>query len=231
MDAPSSAKVARGIHESRLLRGEWSALSRVHNLGTDLPAGEGSFSPDGRWFYFSSDRPPGGRSRPRIFRSEVRDDTLGSPALVSLDIPDTAGAYYPRPLANGDLMFTSRGPVGGDDLFIARASGGGFARPEVLTGDFNSPQDDWDLVESRNGHLRIWASAREGSLGKTDLWFSSRRGGEWTNARHLKAASTEALETAPVLSPDDEVLFFLRREAGRERMYWVRLDSVLEKKP
>ncbi len=225
-----SAKVANGIHESRLRRGEWSAPARLDVFGAELPAGEGAFSPDGRWFYFSSDRTPGGTGRPRVFRAEVRNDVFGAPEFVKLDIPDTAGAYYPRLLANGDLFFTSPGPVGGDDLFVAASSGrGDFATPQPLSGDFNSPRDDWDLIESRDGRIRIWASARDGSLGKTDLWFSRKVSGAWSNARRLEAASTPALETAPALSPDDEVLFFLRRIDGRERLLWVRLAAVLEK--
>jgi hypothetical protein len=227
MDGNGPGKVA-AIHESRLSGDEWSAPVRVEAIyGPGLPSGEGAFSPDGRWLYFSSDRAPGAAARPRIFRSAVRRGEFSTPEHVALDLPPQAGAYYPRVLANGELSFTSRGPVGGDDLFSARPRGRGFAEPEPLAGDFNSPQDDWDLIESRDGNLRFWVSARAGSLGKTDVYYSRRQLGRWSAARNLAAVNTEALETAPALSPDDEVLFFLRRVSGEDRMFWVRLDAAV----
>jgi len=228
IEVSDSGKVSGSIHESWERRGKWSALARVDIFGAEPGAGEGSFSPDGRWFYFSSDRPPGGPMRPRVFRAPVRGGAFGAPQLVPLEIPEAAGAYYPRQRANGDLFFTSRGPMGGDDLFVARATASGFDPPQPLAGDFNSPKDDWDLVESRDGKLRLWASARDGGLGKTDIFYSRFEKETWSPAQRVQGVSTPALETAPVLSPDDEVLFFLRRAEGRERMFWVRLESVLE---
>ena len=151
--------------------------------------------------------------------------TLGAPSPVELAVAPEASTYYPRQFANGDLSFTSRGPVGGDDLFIARAVGKRFATPEPLAGDFNTAQDDWDLIESRDGRLRIWVSARPGGQGRTDLYYSRRNAaGAWSAASNLVAANSPALETAPALSPDGRVLFFLRRIAGKEHLYWLSLE-------
>lgn len=232
MDAGADGKVATYVHETRLAGGQWSSPSRVASLGPH-PGGEAAFSPDGRWLYFSSDRPPGGPWRPRAFRAPVKDARIGAPELVHLDVAPDAGVYYPRLLPNGDFLFTSRGQAGSDDLFIARARGDGFDPPESLGGDFNTPKDDWDLVESPDGRLRIWVSAREKgptySKGRTDLFYS-RLGndGAWSPAANLAAANTTSLETAPSLTPDGKGLFFLRREHGTDRMYWVRLAAVLE---
>ncbi len=228
MDPGGDGKVAGAIHESTLTRGEWSALARVETFGAALPAGEGAFSPDGRWFLFSSDRPPGGPGRPRAFRAAVRGSAFGAPAHLALEVPGTAGIYYPRLLNNGDLSFTSRGPRGDDDLFLAPANATGFGKSEPLDGGFNSAADDWDLIESRDGRLRIWVSAREGSVGRTDLYFSRRFRGDWSAPRNLAGANTAALETAPALSPDGKVLFFLRRLDGRDRLLWVRLAALVE---
>jgi hypothetical protein len=227
MDADASGKVAGFIHESRRKGGEWSPATLIVGVsGEGRPAGEGAFSPDGRWFHFSSERAPGAPGRPRVFRAAVRHGRIQAPEWVPLNIPADAGAYYPRQLTNGDLLFTSRGPVGGDDLFIARARRGGFADPEVIPGDFNSARDDWDLIESRDGRLRIWVSAREGGQGRTDLYYSRRVRGAWTPARNLSAANSTAVETAPALSPDGKVLFFLRRVGGTDRMFWMQLPML-----
>jgi len=228
IDARADGKVAPSIYEMRQVDGKWRPPVRVPTFG-DHPGGEVAFSPDGRWLYLSSDRPPGAPSRPRAFRASVSQGRLGPPEVVPLDVGTDVGVYYPRPLPNGDLLFTSRG-AGSDDLFITRAGSGGFAAPQPLDGDFNSPRDDWDLIESPDGNLRIWVSAREGSLGRTDLFYSRRdSSGAWSAARNLAGTNTAALETAPALTPDGEVLFFLRREQSRERMFWVRLASIMER--
>jgi hypothetical protein len=223
----ADGKAAATIHETRRARAGWSLPRPVEALGVGLPAGEGAFSPEGRWLYFSSDRPPATPGQPRTFRAPVRGGVIGSPMHIELSLPSGASAYYPRQLASGDLSFTSRGRAGDDDLFIARARGKdrGFTTPAPLGGDFNSAQDDWDLVESRDGRLRIWVSARTGGLGRTDLYFS-RRGvvGAWSPATNLTAANSEKLETAPSLSPDGRVLFFLRRIDGKEHLHWLSLE-------
>ena len=228
MDAGPDGKVATFVYESTRAGDEWSPPVPVPSLG-GMPAGEAAFSRDGRWLYFSSDRPPAVPSRPLAFRAPVNANGIGKPTPVPLKVAAPAGVYYPRALRNGDLLFTSRGPRGGDDLFLARARGAGYDAPEALGGDFNSPQDDWDLVESDDGRLRIWVSAREGGLGRTDLWFARRSAaGNWSHARNLAAANTPALETAPSLTPDGRALFFLRRVDGRDRMFWMSLAGALE---
>jgi hypothetical protein len=227
MDAGPDGKVATYIYESTRTGDQWTSPVPVPSLG-GRPAGEAAFSPDGRWLYFSSDRPPAAPSRPLAFRAPVTANGIGNPAPVPLKVATPAGVYYPRPLRNGDLLFTSRGPHGGDDLFLARKRLAGYDTPGALGGDFNSSQDDWDLVESGDGRLRIWVSAREGGMGRTDLWFSQRAAGKWSHARNLAAANTPALETAPSLTPDGSALFFLRRVDGRDRMFWMSLAGALE---
>lgn len=141
---------------------------------------------------------------------------FGSIEPVVLESPAQSGFFFPQLLGNGDLAMTSRSARGDDDLFIARARpGGGFERPEALSGDFNSDHDDWDLVEDRSATVRVWASARPGGAGKTDIYMSRRTTrGQWSEARNVVAANSPALETAPRLTPDGQVLFFQRRVNG-----------------
>jgi hypothetical protein len=230
-DAREAARVSVQAYETTRNGDQWSVAVALAGLTEGgHSAGEGVFDRAGRWFYFTSSRPPGAPGlKPRIFRSELTGG-LGPPEYVPIE-PPSGGTFYPRPLADGSLAFTAPGPVGRDDLFIAPAQGPGYATPRVLEQGFSTPQDDWDLVESRNGMLRIWASARPGGQGKTDLWSSRRMAGEWSPPRALEAVNSVELETAPQFSPDDAVLFFLSRRGGAERLYWVDLRSVLEDSP
>ena len=228
--------VADAVYESRRSGDEpsapWSAPRPVPILAAGHSAGESIFSRDGRWLYFSSSRPPGAPGlKPRIFRASVEANGFGPPEYVAIEPPlhKDGGTFYPRPLADGSMAFTSPGPVGRDDLFVAPGRGSGFESPRALEGDFNSTQDDWDLIETADGKLRLWVSARAGGAGRTDIYYSRRdTAGRWSNARNLKAANSPALETAPQLTPDDRVLFFLRYTADAHRLYWVELASILE---
>ena len=231
VDASNRDRVSVTVYESRRAGDEWSAPACAAVLTAGgYTAGEGVYSPDGRWFYFSSSRPPGAPGlAPRVFRASVEPDGFGAPEYVPLDPPSGGGTYYPRLVTGGGMAFTAPGPVGRDDLFIAMPRAAGYEVPRPVQGDFNTPQDDWDLVESHDGSLRFWASARPGGLGRTDIWYSRRVGdGRWSRARNLAAVNTTALETAPQLSPDDVVLFFLRSEKGVNRLYWVELASLEE---
>ncbi len=227
--------VADAVYETRRTGDEpsaaWSAPQPVPILTAGgYSAGESVFSYDGRWLYFSSSRPPGAPGlKPRMFRAAVEANGFGSPQYVPIEPPLGGGTYYPRPLADGGMAFTSPGPVGRDDLFIAPQGAHGFETPRALGDDFNSAQDDWDLVETADGNLRIWVSSRAGGAGRTDIYYSRRdAAGNWSGARNLKAANSPALETAPQLTPDDRVLFFLRYTGSAHRLFWVDLASVLE---
>ena len=165
-----------------------------------------------------------------MFRALVGRNDYSPPERVSLQFIARTGTYYPQPLEDGSLMFTAAEHCAGcsDDLYAAGVTNSGtFAPPVRLEGDFNSKRDDWDLIEHPLGHLRLWASAREGGAGRVDIYFSRLQDGRWSSAKNLSAVSSPAIETAPRLSPDGEVLFFQRIENGREQIYWVGLQSTL----
>jgi hypothetical protein len=232
VDTSTPKKVATRVYESRFDGKQWSKAEPLQLLADpQWNSAEPMFSPDGRWLYFTSNGLPGAPfSDARAYRARVTATGFGPGERVALDVPDTQRIFYPQPLADGSLLFTSRGldGPGRDDLFIAADAGAKYAAPVPVPGDFNSPEDDWDLIEHPRGDLRFWVSARPGGAGSTDLYFS-RKGddGQWSRATNLSKVNTPLLETAPRLSPDGRVLFFQRAQNNRERIYWIDLDSAL----
>jgi hypothetical protein len=220
------------LYESRFDGKRWGAPKRATDLGGEgVNSAEPAFSGDGRWLYFTSNRPPG--SPPwnvKIFRAAVTTTGFEGVTPVDIDVPEKAGTFYPQFQADGTLMLTSDGlgGEGGGDVWQApRKPGGGFEAPKRVGGDFNTPQNDWDLVESADGRVRVWASAREGGAGRVDIWFSVKEGnGQWSAARNLSAVNTPATETAPRFSPDGSVLFFHRTVNGVERIFWADLSIL-----
>jgi Tol biopolymer transport system component len=232
VDTSAPDKVAIRVYEARFDGKRWSGAKPLQLLADPTAnSGEPMFSPDGQWLYFTSNGLPGAPySDTRAYRARVTGAGYEPAQRVPLDVPPTQRIFYPQPLADGSLLLTSRvaDSSSRDDVFIAARSGDGFTTPIPLPGDFNSVEDDWDVIEHPQGHLRLWVSARPGGAGRTDIYFA-RKGdrGEWSPAQSLSAVNTPFLETAPRLTPDGRVLFFQRVEDKRERIYWVDLQSIL----
>jgi hypothetical protein len=112
VDARDVARVSMRVYETTWKNGECSgpvALEQLTRGGHS--AGEGVFDRAGRWFYFSSSRPPGEPGlKPRIFRAAVTPESIGPPEYVPIE-PPAGGTFYPRPLADGAMAFTAPGPV------------------------------------------------------------------------------------------------------------------------
>jgi hypothetical protein len=232
VDNRNPQRVQAALFVSRCRDGVWSAPRPAAALNhVDFTSSEAQFSPDGRWLYFSSNRPPG--ARPwivKVFRARLNADDFGAPELVDVPAPEKAGLFYPRFDAAGALLLTSDGLPGarrGDIWRAAPGKNGGYTTPIRFPGDINSDAEDWDLVEHPDGTLRIWASGRPGGAGRIDLWYSRRRGdGAWSAAKNLARLNTDAVETAPAFGPDGKALFFQRQVAGHETVYWLALEAA-----
>lgn len=231
VNAVTARHLVTVLYESRFDGTNWSTPQPLRALDAEgFNSAEATFSRDGSWIYFASTRPPG--SPPwnvRTFRARVTDSGYGSVEWIDLRT-GPAPTFYPQPLADGSIAITSDrlpGP-GAGDVHIARWNAErGFDAPVAFGGDFNSPRDDWDLVEDSSGRTRLWASAREGGAGKVDIYFSRKDAqGRWAAARNLEAVNTAAVETAPRLTPDDQVLFFQRFVDGKDQLYWVRWSGI-----
>jgi hypothetical protein len=231
VDQRMPGKPVLAIYETRFDGGRWSEPQPVNLDGDAFNTAEPAFSPDGQWLYYTSNRPADVSWSVKVFRARVATNGYHGIELARMPFVARAGMYYPQPRIDGSLMFTSSESCEGcsDDLYAADAlPNGAFAAPTRFGGDFNSKRDDWDLTEHPDGRLRLWASARDGGVGRVDIYFSRRdeRAG-WSPAQNLSAVNSPAIETAPRLTPDGELLFFQRVENGREILYWVQLSSVL----
>jgi Tol biopolymer transport system component len=232
VDSSTPSRVAIRVYEARFDGKRWSRAKPLQLLADRTAnSGEPMFSPDGRWLYFTSNGLPGASySDTRAYRARLTGAGYEPAERVPLDIPPTQRVFYPQPLADGSMLLTSRvaNSANRDDVFIAARAGERFATPVALPGDFNSAEDDWDVIEHPRGHLRLWVSARPGGVGRTDIYFARKdERSQWSSAQSLSAVNTPLLETAPRLSPDGRVLFFQRVEDQRERIYWVDLQSIL----
>ena len=127
--------------------GKWTTpivLNNFVNLN-GYSSKQPSVSADGRWLFFSSDR-PGGMGNFDLWVSSLGNDGLPSAQATNLGKVNTAGEdeapFYNA--ATTQLFFSSNGRpgFGGLDFYISAGTPGSFSEPKNLGEPFNSPKDD-----------------------------------------------------------------------------------------
>jgi hypothetical protein len=167
-------------------------------------------SPDGKWVYFNSDRPPPGEILPaekmNIWRVAIRSNAFSTPEYLT-DINTEHHESYPSVTGEGVLYFNSDRPGGKGSMDFYRASpvGNGFSAPELVTA-LNSADSENDLtidpLERFVVFNRYLFDAKE-----VDLFISSNKGGSWSVPVPLNKVNKAGVwELTPTLPPDGTYL-------------------------
>ncbi len=152
------------LYYSTLENGRWSSPK---NAGSPLNSRHSekhpAISADGRFLYFTSNR-PGGSGSYDIWRSERIGETWSDPVNLG-DSVNTSGLEQ-SPFIHPDqqsLYFSSTGwpGMGQGDLYLTRWKGSsGWSRPENLGYPINTYHDDIGLTLNASGELAYFASSR-----------------------------------------------------------------------
>jgi hypothetical protein len=210
---------------------------------------------DGAWLFFISKRPLPGETDPgdyNLWRVPRVGDGWGSPEPLAGPVNSEHQEFYPSLTRDGDLVFTSDRPggLGGEDLWIARADGGGWDEPSNLGAAVNTPGPEFNSLIAPDGSWLIFGSAREGDQGGGDMYIAFRGSdGRFLPAFNMgEPVNSSALDYCPALSPDGEILFFtssrvpvsapiptsyaeLKAAAtgpanGRDNIWWVSAELI-----
>lgn len=193
----------------------------VNSTGVDSVP---SFSRDGRWMFFSSDR-LGGLGSNDIwvsFRANPSDDfAWQTPMNVGAPINTAFFDAGPALVEDGNtdiLYFNSDRPggLGGHDFYTSvRRKGGSFESP-VLVSDLSSATSDQRLTIRKDGREVFFLATRAPSAG-FDLWTSTRddRDSTWVLPTILSSAVNSASnDFQPTLSRDALTLIFASDRPG-----------------
>ncbi len=144
-------------------------------LSTDSSTvGQPSLSADEQTLYFVSDMPGGfGGKDIWLTKYDKKSKTWGTPVNVGNKINTEFDDMFPFITTDGSLYFSSKGHVGmgGLDIFVAKASGSGFAEPENMKYPTNTSYDDFAFVlDELTGDRGFLSSDREGGKGSDDIY-------------------------------------------------------------
>jgi hypothetical protein len=212
---------------------------------------------DGNQIYFCSDRPlpgtpppvqgavapPAGGTPPppppaprsAIWTVARTATGWGEPAWIGPVITSGVEDYYPTLTREGTLYFSSNRPggLGENDIYRARRVNGQWTTPENLGRPVSSEFREFDPFIAPDESYVIFASARPGGLGGSDLYISfGERNGAWGEPKNMgPAVNSPASDYTPMLSPDGKYLFFTSGREGQDDIFWVDAGVIAALRP
>lgn len=172
-----------GINKLKLYQARYDATRRKWMDVTPLPfnsneysVGHPALSPNGHDLYFSADM-PGGFGGTDLYVSHRGVDstgkvTWGKPVNLGPEVNSPGNEMFPYIDNEGNLWFASNGlpGLGGLDVFVARKTSQGFAKPENLGFPINTSYDDFAYITRTGGKDGYLSSDRYNSVGNDDIF-------------------------------------------------------------
>ncbi|PCJ51710.1 MAG: hypothetical protein COA70_13755 [Planctomycetota bacterium] len=210
---------------------EWGEPTPVSFGGTwrDL---EPAFLPGTHQLYFASHRPLPDETLSgdaNLWRTEWKDGVWAEPVPLN-EINTEGDEYYPSLSSDGTLYFTSKreAATAGENIWMAKATGDGFAMPVALEGGVNTDQDEFNAAINPQGDLLIFGSVRKDGPGGGDLYFSRRNADDAWSEAHLLGIeiNTERLDFSPFFDPSGDVLWFTSTRIGDHDTFEGGLKTI-----
>lgn len=182
-----------------------------------------AFTADGRYVYFSSDR-PGGMGGDDLWRVTVTGQGFGNPERLGTAVNSSKNEWAPMLSPDGrTLLFSSdgRGGAGRMDLFTAHISGRGLDEAAPLPGDINTGEDEFDATFLADGRDIVFSRARDIRTDDVRLLHAAPLKGRYPHGSALpESVNTPDSDTyAPMLDWSDRhsLTFTTRRPANSQR--------------
>jgi hypothetical protein len=180
-----------------------------------------AFSSDGRFVYFSSDR-PGGRGGDDVWRVAVSPEGFGRPENLGPTVNSAGNEWAPMLGPGGErLLFSSDRPggQGRQDLYVAVRDGQAFGPAAPIQG-VNTAGDEFDATFLADGRTVVFARAADLSKDRIDLFQAAPTGDGYGPATRLpEPVNDPAKDTYGAMldwSRPDRLIYAADRGAGMD---------------
>ena len=202
------------------------------NVNSDYSDLGPTFTPDGHWMYFQSNRPSpcANAANPVLtldlyvtHRKDKRDDFDWEPAenlgcIINGPYDDGGPTYFQDDNLDATLLYftsTRPGPVGcscgGFDIYVSTLQPDETWGPGVFVPELSGPGRDTRTAIRRDGLEMFISADRTGGIGSQDIWVSTRvtTADKWSTPVDLgPIVNSTAFDGAPALSWDGTTLYF-----------------------
>jgi len=179
--------------------------------------GEPAISPDGKNFFFVTNRPipgnPDARSGFNIWRAHRAVDDWSDPQPLAEPVNTDQDEYFPSLTLDGTLYFTRQNPDRTNSIFRSRFIDGVYAEPEKLPAQVNSGRSQFNaFIAPDESYLIVPSAGRQDTRGGTDYYIVFRnREDTWSEPVNMgeKINTAGSQEYSAYVSPDKQYLFFM----------------------
>ena len=174
-----------------------------------------SFSPDGRYIYFSSDRRGGEGGLDLWYSERERDGTWGKPVNMGDQINTDKDESSVFIAPSGErLIFASKGHfnMGGYDIFRCELKEDAtWSQPTNIGYPLNTTSDNTFYVPINNGMQALYTRFSNEAIGKLDLWYV-----EIIDAEDFVSEGLTLSVDPPEISQKDFAIILVNTETGEE---------------
>lgn len=190
----------------------------------------GSFSPDGQYFFFSSDRSEGYGELDLYMVKKQPDGTWGKPQNLGPEINTPANEDAPYMHIDGTLYFGSEGHagLGNYDIYKTRFIGNKFMKPTNMGFPINTPEYDNYFHMSPDKRHGYFTSVRKEGIGGTDIFFATFP--EFTAVDSLALAFSQRADS--LARADSIIMANLRKASMPDSLLAknaAKADSIMRK--
>jgi hypothetical protein len=176
---------------------------------------EPCITPDGKQFFFASDRPgpmEGDEGNFDIYVMDRQEGGWGEPRSVGSLINTGRGEFFPSVTEEGTLYFTRDGGPGSSDIWRARWEDGRYLTPEKLPSPINKGSYQFNaFVAPDESYLILSMAGQKANLGSVDYYVVFRTGlSTWTEPINLgpKVNGKKAEGYSAYVTRDGKYFFF-----------------------
>jgi len=192
----------------------------------DSWATEPTFSPDGKYLYFSTSKGKSDIKYYSLLRAKKVKDGWSEPESCFDIGGDTIWEFHPTIAKDGSLYFCywdSKKQSG--DIYVSQCSENKCSDPVRIGNPISSDYSDVDPFVSPDGDYMIFASNRTGGYGGHDQYISFKNNdGTWTSLKNLGTKFNTQHDDYDIdISPDGKYIF----EYLKNNIYWMPIGDLI----
>jgi Tol biopolymer transport system component len=212
----------------RLEDGRWTHPQVVPFASRFFDSDNPCFSPDGQKLFFTSWRPVRWYQvfefSEGIWYVERTEQGWSNPKAVGTSINSMNLHWQLSVSEKGSLYFASEG-----DIYHSKYKNDQYQQPIRLVNEINTLSNEGHPYIAPDESYLIFSSNKQtDSLGDYDLYLSIHRDdGSWSKAINLGVGVNSYYQDLyPVVSPDQNYLFFISNRDGMYSVYWVNFERI-----